>query len=250
MRYGLRRQDWAFLAAIVVGIFAVAAALRAELAWATAGAVAAIGAGAAARAWSRRYPGPMPHVLRWVLFLPRGLQTTDRLKVILQPRAGERVLEVGPGVGIHAVPIAMSLVPGGFLEVLDMQQEMLDDLVERATRAGVSNIKATQGDAQKLPYPDGSFDAAYLIGVLGEVPNEIAALRELRRVLKPEGRLVVGEIAADPDFISLRVLKEKTANAGFAFERKLGPGFVYFARFSPQYRGSRQDSLQPPGSAR
>lgn len=233
MRYGMRRQDWAFLAAIAAGVLAVAVALRGELAWAGAWAVAAICAGAAARAWSRKYPGPMPYLIRWVLLLPRGLQSAERLKVILQPRRGERVLEIGPGIGIHAVPIASSLRPDGVLEVFDVQQEMLDDLMRRAMRAGVDNIKAKQGDAQKLPYPDRIFDAAYLIGVLGEVPDEAAALRELRRVLKDDGRLVVGEIAADPDFISLRTLREKTADAGFVFEQKHGPGFVYFARFRP-----------------
>jgi ubiquinone/menaquinone biosynthesis C-methylase UbiE len=88
------------------------------------------------------------------------------------------------------------------------------------------------GDARWLPYRDRSFDAAYLISVLGEVPDERAALRELHRVLKPGGgRLVAGEIVVAPDFISVRALKERTAAAGFAFERQLGPGIAYLASF-------------------
>ena len=144
------------------------------------------------------------------------------------------MLEVGPGVGIHTLPIASSLGANGVVDVLDAQQEMIDDLMRRATRAGLHNIRAVKGDAQRLPYPDHSFDAAYLISVLGEVPDEVVALRELHRVLKPDGRLVIGEIAVDPDFIALDTLKNRSTSAGFVFERKLGPGFAYFALLRPR----------------
>jgi len=89
------------------------------------------------------------------------------------------------------------------------------------------------GDAQRLPYRDAAFDAAYLVGVLGEVPDEHAALQELRRVLKPTGRLVVGEVAFDPDFVTFGSLRERTGRAGFVFERKLGGSLSYLARFRP-----------------
>lgn len=91
---------------------------------------------------------------------------------------------------------------------------MLAALARRARRAGVGNIAATHGDAERLPYPDACFDAVYLIGVLGEVPNRMAALREFRRVLKPDGRLVVGEsFLRDPDAIRLATLRDEADNA-------------------------------------
>jgi ubiquinone/menaquinone biosynthesis C-methylase UbiE len=74
---------------------------------------------------------------------------------------------------------------------------MLDDVMSRARTQGITNIRAARG----LPYGDGTFDAAYLVGVLGEIPDEPTALRELRRVLKPNGRLVIGEVFFDPDFV-------------------------------------------------
>lgn len=224
-------QMWAFVGSMVAGVCALTSALRGELGWAASWLVVAIAAGATARVWSHRFPAPMPHWFRWVLFLPRTFQSADRLQTILQPRPGERLLEIGPGVGIHALPIAAALAPDGILDVLDVQREMLDDLMRRAGKAGIGNLRAEVGDAERLPYPDSSFDAAYLISVLGEVPAEQTALRELHRVLKPGGRLVVGEIVADPDFISARTLKERTAAAGFTFDRQLGPGFAYFASF-------------------
>jgi SAM-dependent methyltransferase len=197
-------QMWAFLGSMAAGAAALAFAVLGEVGWAAACLVVAIGAGVAARVWSHRAPAPMPHWIRWVLFLPRTSQSADRLKAILQPQPGERLLEIGPGVGIHALPVGAALALDGILHVLDIQRDMLQDLRRRAARAALKNLREVVGDAQRLPYPDCTFDAAYLISVLGEVPDEQAALRELHRVLKPRGRLVVGEIVVDPDFISVR----------------------------------------------
>lgn len=229
----MRPHDWAWFAAIGAAVLAVAALLRGNLAWAAGWAVLAISADMAGRVWSRKHPGPMPHVIRWTLLFPRGPHSPTRLKRILEPRSGERMLEIGAGVGVHALPIAAALLPDGVLDVLDVQQQMLDDLTQRAARAGVTNIVAKRADAQTLPYADQTFDAAYLVCVLGELPDGIAALRELRRVLKPEGRLVIGEILFDPDYISPSVLRGKAEAAGLVLERKLGPGLAYFALFRP-----------------
>jgi ubiquinone/menaquinone biosynthesis C-methylase UbiE len=207
--------------------------LRGRLWWAGACALVAFAAGTGARIWSRRYPGPMPHVGWWTLLLPRGPGSPRHLKEILEPKSGERMLEVGPGIGVHALPIASSLLPDGRLDALDVQQEMLDDLERRAGRAGVANIITQHGEAEHLPYANATFDAAYLVSVLGEIPDEHAALCELKRVLKRGGRLVVGEFLIDPDFVSPSTLEQKVAQAGFALERRTGSRFAYFARFRP-----------------
>jgi SAM-dependent methyltransferase len=232
-RYGMKRQVWAFLVSIGAGLLSIAAVISGEPLWAAACAVLAIGAGKATRVWNRKHPIPMPYFMRWALFLPRGPHSSRGLKGILEPRSGERILEIGPGIGVHALPIAASLLPGGALDALDVQQEMLADLNRRAVRGGIRNIAVAQGDAQALPYPDHTFDAAYLIGVLGEIPDEAAALLELRRVLKPGGRLVVGEVLIDPDYVSLPTLKGKAKDAGFVLEHTTGPRFSYFALFRP-----------------
>ena len=117
------------------------------------------------------------------------------------------------------------------LEVLDIQQEMLDHTVRRAHALGISNIVPRQGDAQALPYPNGHFDAAYLVATLGEVPDKERALRELRRVLKPGGRLVIGEGQPDPHMVSLDKLRMLADATGLTYEGRIGGSLGYFASF-------------------
>jgi SAM-dependent methyltransferase len=226
-------KAWLFHAEIAAWLLALGLTIAAELRWAAASALVALGAHIAGWLWSRRSPVPMPYFMRWVLLVPRGPHSPTRVQRLLQPRSGERILEIGPGVGIHALPVAATLRPDGVLDVLDVQQEMLDDLMRRAARRHLTNIVPLQGDAQHLPYPDATFDAAYLISVLGEIPDAPAALRELRRVLKPGARLLVGEVLIDPDFISLPTLDAMAGAAGFALERKSGTRFAYGAVFRP-----------------
>jgi SAM-dependent methyltransferase len=198
---------------------------------AVASAALALALDVAGRAWSRRSPVPMPYYMRWVLRLPRGPHAPARVLRLLRPRPGERILEIGPGIGVHAIPVAEALRPDGVLEALDVQQPMLDELARNAARRGLTNLVTRLGDAQQLPYPDASFDAAYLVSVLGEIPDARAALRELRRVLKPDGRLLICELFFDPDFVALPVLCEQAAEAGFRLERTAGFRFSYTASF-------------------
>lgn len=226
------RQIWALHTSIIAAILSIAALSAIKPWWAAGLAILAVVAWKLAQAWQRQNPIPMPYFMRWVLFLPRG-HSPQNLKKILKPQTGERILEVGPGIGIHAFAVAAALLPDGVLHVLDIQQEMLDELKQRAVKQGITNILAKQGDAQKLPFPDCTFDAAYMITVLGEIPDLAAALNEARRVLQPKGRLVIAEAVADPDYISLPILKEKIENAGLALERTSGSMFSYFALFRP-----------------
>jgi SAM-dependent methyltransferase len=227
----MRPQDWAFFAATAAALFTVTMTVRGGLVATLAGIAITAAAGWLSHALSRRYPGPMPHVFRWGLLWPRGFLSPRRLIQMLEPREGEHILELGPGIGVHALPVAASLAPSGRLDVLDIQQPMLDHLARRAAKAGVVNIVPKTGDGRHLPYQSASFDGAYLIDALGEMPDPRAVLQELRRILKPAGRLVIGEHFVDPDFVSLRSLKNRARDARFTFERRSGIGLVYLARF-------------------
>jgi ubiquinone/menaquinone biosynthesis C-methylase UbiE len=141
------------------------------------------------------------------------------------------VLEVGPGTGYYSFHAARWLESDGTLEVLDIQQEMLDHTMRRAQALSISNIIPTRGDAQALPYPDGRFDAAYLVATLGEVPDKERALHELGRVLKPGGRLVVGESQPDPHMVSFVKLRMMADVAGLSYECRVGVRLGYLASF-------------------
>jgi SAM-dependent methyltransferase len=198
--------------------------------WIVAGAAGATLAGGL---YARRHPSACPYAQRWVLLPPRPGLSRERLLEALDPQPGERMLELGPGTGYYTLAVATALAPEGALAIFDLQQEMLDHTLRAATEQGVTNVEPRQGDATHLAYEDASFDAAFLVTVLGEVPDQEAALRELARVVKPGGRVVFGEtMLFDPHVVTTGALKERAERAGLGFERRLGTPVGYFARFA------------------
>ncbi|WP_121743161.1 class I SAM-dependent methyltransferase [Natronorubrum halophilum] len=180
---------------------------------------------------SRRDPSACPYHSRFALSLPRPFVKRRRLRRALEPQSGERILEIGPGTGYYTLAAAEWITPGGTLDVIDTQQKMIGRLEQRATEQEITNITSQQGDAQHLPYDDDAFDAAYLVTVLGEVPDQDAALRELSRVVKSGGRVVVGETLPDPHMVPVDSLRDRAANAGFEYDCRFGWTGGYIARF-------------------
>jgi len=183
----------------------------------------------AASYWWRKNPSACPYSQRFWVDAPHPLITRERLREVLQPQPAERVLEIGPGTGYYTLDIAAWL-PDGTVEIFDLQQEFLDHTMARATERGLKNVIPTQGDATNLTYAHDSFDAVVLTTVLGEIPDQDAALREIARVLKPEGRLIVGELVGDPHYTSPGALERLGAGAGLRLTERSGPAFGYFAR--------------------
>jgi protein-L-isoaspartate O-methyltransferase len=193
---------------------------------------AAILATLGAALWWRKNPSACPYGQRFWVEAPHPIITRERLRSVLRPEAGERILEIGPGTGYYTLDMAEWLGPEGTVEIFDLQQEFLDHTGKRAAECGLANVVPTQGDATALPYKAGSMDAVILTAVLGEIPDPVAALREIRRVLKPTGRLVVGELFGDPHFTTQAALRGKAGEAGLTWESHSGNWFGYFARLS------------------
>lgn len=107
-------------------------------------------------------------------------------------RPGQRVLDVATGTGKLALAAADAVGPGGEVVALDASPRML----ARARRAeGSARVRWLEADAMAMPFEDASFDALTVGFGLRNMPDFDAALREMRRVLRPGGRLAVLEIA-------------------------------------------------------
>ncbi len=110
-------------------------------------------------------------------------------------RAGDTVLDIGSGSGTDALLAARIVGPSGHVIGLDLTTAMLAKLDASVGRAGVSNVRALQGNAEHLPLSDASVDVVTSNGVLNLVPDKRAAIAEIHRVLRPGGRLQIADIA-------------------------------------------------------
>lgn len=194
---------------------------------------AAAAATLAAALWWRKNPSACPYGQRFWVEAPHPIITRERLRAVLGPEPGERLLEIGVGTGYYSLDLAEWVGPEGTLELFDLQQEFLDHVMRGAAERGLRNLVPTQGDATDLPYEDASVDAVILTAVLGEIPDSAAALREIHRVLKPNGRLVVGELFGDPHFTTRKSLERLGAEAGLQLTHLSGTWLGYFAHLTP-----------------
>jgi len=109
--------------------------------------------------------------------------------------AGERVVDIGCGAGIDSLIAAKMVGASGSVVGVDMTVAMLDKA--RAAAKGLENVEFRQGFGEELPVPDGWADVVISNGVLNLMPDKGLALAEMARVLKPEGRLQLGDILVD-----------------------------------------------------
>jgi SAM-dependent methyltransferase len=108
--------------------------------------------------------------------------------------AGERVVDVGCGAGIDSLIAARMVGPSGEVIGVDMTPGMLERARASAAEGGFSNVSFHGGLAESLPVDDGWADVVISNGVLNLFPDKLAGLQEMARVLKPGGRLQIGDI--------------------------------------------------------
>ena len=126
---------------------------------------------------------PLYDVIYGALLQPGRRRALDRLA----PVPGERILEVGVGTGLtlHRFP------PACFVTAVDVSGPMLGRAAVRKARHGLGHVRLCRMDAMQLGVADAAFDAVYVPYLLNVVPDPIRAAREIARVCRPGGRVVL-----------------------------------------------------------
>jgi phosphatidylethanolamine/phosphatidyl-N-methylethanolamine N-methyltransferase len=144
---------------------------------------------------------------------------------------GDRILEVGIGTGIN-----VSLYPRHcHVTGIDFSAKMLEKARERVARKGLSNVSLHEMDAARLSFADGSFDIVYAPYVISVVSDPVRVVREMRRVCRPGGKIIVlNHFRSLSPILSRieRAISPFTVHIGFKADLDL-PGFLAQAELRP-----------------
>lgn len=119
-------------------------------------------------------------------------QPVEPLLRLLDPQPGGRYADVGCGPGYFTLPVAERVRPDGKVYALDISPEMLAMCRKRARERGLDDVVVTlQNDEYTIPLVDASVDGAWLANVFHELEAPRELLKEIRRILRPQGQLIV-----------------------------------------------------------
>jgi len=136
------------------------------------------------------------HILPWLVDFACGVRPVRRQRQKVVPLAQGRVLEIGIGTGLNLQHYDRARVQG--VVGLDPGLEMHPLARRRSIRAGL-DVALIGLSAERIPFDDGAFDTVLVTYTLCSIEDPAAALREMRRVLRPGGRLVFCEHGLAPD---------------------------------------------------
>src|SRR5918995_1059866 len=146
-------------------------------------------------------------------------------------RPGDRILEVGVGTGINT-----SMYPRNcHVTGVDLSSSMLDKARERVEREGLSNVRLLEMDAQNLTFADDSFDIVYAPYLVSVVPDPVAVVREMRRVCRPGGKIIILNHFRSANAVLSRLeraISPFTVHIGFKSDLDL-PAFLAQAGLEP-----------------
>jgi SAM-dependent methyltransferase len=118
------------------------------------------------------------------------------LVALVDPRSGDRVLDVGTGAGHTGLAFAPRVAA---VVALDATPEMLAEVERNAAARGLGNVRTQHATAEALPFADGSFEIVVTRLASHHFADLVTAIREMARVLAPGGRLLVTDTAVPED---------------------------------------------------
>lgn len=180
-------------------------------------------------AW-RRTPRPHPRLLAQILEHPLRLKYRQPAQTVgpFGLAEGMSVLDLGCGTGLFTAEIARQVGATGVVHAVDLQSELLEQARERVQAAGLTTrVRFHHSGAYRLPLADASVDVAVLIATFSEIPNGLLLLEELRRVLKPGGRMGISEEMPHPGYLPAPLIRRQVEEAGFRYGGQQGNGFCY-----------------------
>ena len=177
---------------------------------------------------------PCPSWLGWMVELDNPFTKTNRASVIiglsgLQP--GMKVLDAGCGPGRLSIPAAQAIGSQGELTALDLQAGMLARVQEKARTAGLSNLRFILAGLGEGKLEKNYYDRALMVTVLGEIPGQETALKEVYEALKPGGILSVTEVIFDPHFQNRATVQRVASKVGFREVGFYGKRLAYTMHF-------------------
>jgi SAM-dependent methyltransferase len=170
------------------------------------------------RLYSNRHSLPCPAWLGWMVEMDNPFTKANRAHTIIEHLAlapAMKVLDAGCGPGRLTLPTAEAVGPEGEVLALDIQEEMLARVREKVEAAGLGNVAYLNAELGEGRLPSAHFDRALLVTVLGEIPDQVAALKEVYGALKPGGILSVTEVIFDPHFQGRESVLRAAGEAGF-----------------------------------
>src|SRR5918999_4177767 len=146
-------------------------------------------------------------------------------------RPDDRILEVGVGTGINT-----SMYPRNcHVTGVDLSRPMLEKARERVAREGLRNVRLLEMDAQNLTFADDSFDIVYAPYLVSVVPDPVQVAREMRRVCKPGGKIIILNHFRSANLVLSRLeraISPFTVHIGFKSDLDL-PAFLAQAGLEP-----------------